>query len=243
MIIAFDIGNSFIKWKIVSHIDNVCIERNSCKLESLAENLQHLSMQRFKKAVFSNVAIKEHVNAIQKLITAEQWYPVKSCKNMLGVTNAYAEPELLGVDRWLTAVEAYNRYQNRAVMVVDAGTAITIDVVDENGVHQGGFIVPSAHLMQQSLATGTARVRVNQNNCQDAYGKDTNCAVKAGLARMMRAWLREELEQFNCQFPRGVILFTGGARLDLMLEQDLISFQFEEDLLLDGLLRVAKTQR
>lgn len=240
MIVAFDIGNSFVKWKISGEFEDISVERGSCKLAELDRSLQHLSSHKFKRVVYSNVTNSEQVNRIQGLIKADQWQAVKSCKNLLGVTNAYSEPELLGVDRWVAAVEAYNRFQSRPVMVVDAGTAITIDVVDADGLHQGGFIVPNGDLMQRSLAMGTNRVRINEKSCEDYYGRSTNCAVKAGLMRMTRAWLREEVDLFNRCFPEGVILFTGGARLDFLLQQDNFNIYFEEDLLLDGLLRVAK---
>lgn len=72
-----------------------------------------------------------------------------------GVTNAYQQVESLGVDRWLVLVGA--RSMNKLpVCVVDCGSAVTIDVMDANGMHRGGVITPGYEMMLASLKQGTA---------------------------------------------------------------------------------------
>ena len=72
-----------------------------------------------------------------------------------GVRNAYPEPRLLGVDRWLAAIAAY-RLARGACCVADIGTAATLDGVAGDGQHLGGFIVPGPELMMRSLWRGTS---------------------------------------------------------------------------------------
>ncbi len=72
-----------------------------------------------------------------------------------GVVNGYADPSLLGVDRWLAVIGAYQRVQG-ACVVADIGTAATVDVVAADGRHRGGYIVPGPQLMVASLLRGTS---------------------------------------------------------------------------------------
>lgn len=71
-----------------------------------------------------------------------------------GVRNAYAHPELLGIDRWAAIVAAYVRFGGPA-LVADCGTALTVDCVDVSGRHLGGWIAPGLGLMLEALARGT----------------------------------------------------------------------------------------
>ncbi|NNE38037.1 MAG: type III pantothenate kinase, partial [Gammaproteobacteria bacterium] len=61
------------------------------------------------------------------------------CDKVSGVTNGYKYVDQLGVDRWMAIIAAWNIVQNN-VMVVDIGSAMTIDLVNKEGVHLGGYI-------------------------------------------------------------------------------------------------------
>jgi type III pantothenate kinase len=71
-----------------------------------------------------------------------------------GVAVAYPEPERLGVDRWLALIAARSLDQ-RAALIVDAGTAITYDLLAADGTHLGGLILPGVHLLREALRSGT----------------------------------------------------------------------------------------
>ncbi len=75
----------------------------------------------------------------------------------LGVRNAYAEPQRLGVDRFLALAAAHARAA-RLQVLVSVGTALTIDALAADGEHLGGLIVPSPELMRRAVVAGTARV-------------------------------------------------------------------------------------
>lgn len=240
MIIAFDIGNSFIKWKVITEGGSF-LERGSCQPSHISKELHRFRDQSFKLALFTNVSDEDLIQNLKELIKADLWRQLTSQKNLLGVTNAYACPEMLGVDRWITAVEAYNKADHQAVMIVDAGTAITLDVVNEGGLHQGGFIVPSEYLMQEILLQRTAKIKLDDGVTSKGYGNNTNCAVRVGIQRMLDAWISYEIQEFKKQFPHGKIYFTGGARIEsdlgLNINDDIV---FDQDLLLDGLIRAGR---
>ncbi len=81
-----------------------------------------------------------------------------------GVVNRYARPTQLGPDRWASLVAARRRALatsgGAACIVVNAGTAVTIDALDADGVFQGGLILPGIRLMVQALADNTAALKV-----------------------------------------------------------------------------------
>ncbi|MDP1069535.1 type III pantothenate kinase, partial [Klebsiella pneumoniae] len=68
----------------------------------------------------------------------------------------------MGVDRWLAMLAAWQRV-GQSCWVVDCGSAITLDLLDAEGRHQGGYILPGLRLMQQSLLGNTAEVRVDRD--------------------------------------------------------------------------------
>ncbi|MET4676193.1 MULTISPECIES: type III pantothenate kinase [unclassified Luteibacter] len=80
--------------------------------------------------------------------------PAQAC----GVTNAYAEPQRLGVDRFLALVDAHAAGRSPCVLA-SVGTALTLDALDAEGRHLGGWIAPGPLLMQQSVLGATVQVR------------------------------------------------------------------------------------
>lgn len=72
-----------------------------------------------------------------------------------GIRNGYREPSQLGADRWMAVVGAARRY-GLPVVVMDLGTASTLDAVDDEGRHLGGLILPGPRAMLDALKGGTA---------------------------------------------------------------------------------------
>ena len=135
-----------------------------------------------------------------------------------GVTNCYAEPGRLGVDRWLAMVEAWHRVGGAAV-VVDCGSALTIDAVDQGGVHRGGYIVPGLRMLESSLLSRTASVRFDEAVTWSslAPGDSTVACVHNGTMRMTVAFITEtvvalqNLVQATCP-----VFVTGGDAMNVM---------------------------
>jgi type III pantothenate kinase len=82
---------------------------------------------------------------------------VRPERSFAGMTTRYANPHQLGVDRWLAALAGFH-LGGGPVCVVDAGTALTVDVVLGDGTHLGGLIAPGPELMRASLTRGTAQL-------------------------------------------------------------------------------------
>jgi len=87
----------------------------------------------------------------------QAWF-ARSEASCSGLRNSYQQPARMGVDRWLAMLAAWQRLQGRAC-VVDAGSALTCDLVSAQGQHEGGYIIPGPTLMERALLLDTERVR------------------------------------------------------------------------------------
>lgn len=167
-----------------------------------------------------------------------------------GVKNGYSEPLQLGVDRWLAMLGARSLTKN-SFIVIDAGTAMTVDSVD-NGKHQGGLIVPGLTTMREGLVKNAAQLR---EDCQSIrlpetkpvegvsslLATDTQSAICGGTLYMASAFVNNLL--FDLQQKKShpyKIYFTGG---DGLLLSSLFSgqSQYIEDLVLLGIINVKES--
>ena len=145
-------------------------------------------------------------------------------------TNSYEAPERLGVDRFLAMLGALELATNREVIVAMAGTALTIDVLDASGAHQGGLIVPGPSLMRASLHRGTAELPfVSASNA--ALGRSTSNAIGAGSVRACVALIAAIAQDF----PAAKLVISGGAAAELQPGLATLAPIYIEDLVLCGL--------
>jgi type III pantothenate kinase len=172
----------------------------------------------------------------------------------LGVRVAYADPSRLGVDRWLALVGARAR-TGGPCLIVDAGTAVTYDLLLPEGRHLGGLILPGAELMRRSLLDGTGIPGPGPSQGSESEGRSTiegpaECrpdpwaaetwsAVAAGSREALAALadrLYDRLAERAGSAP--TLLLTGGdsGRLAPAIDRPL---QLVPDLVLRGLARLA----
>lgn len=161
----------------------------------------------------------------------------RSTKTLAGVTNSYVNPDELGVDRWLAMVAAWNKVKT-ATMVVDAGTAITIDIVGDAGEHLGGYIVPGFDSMRKSLGVDTAQVQINsidEIGADCRLGNDTKQAVYHGLLSMVVYWINQT--RLRAEEICGVIPTTFLAGGDRRILTKVLEYECRNggELVLDGL--------
>lgn len=232
--ILLDIGNSAVKgcldWP---QTDNIF--RCERGIETLLPQLQSLGpvgTPLWLSSVASDAAIEMLSQELQVAGYADQHW-LRSPAEGFGVQNAYAEASALGVDRWLAMVAA-RQVHDGAVLVIDAGTALTLDLVAVNGRHEGGYIIPGVDLMTASLRRDTARVLFKDGLLQSIDpGTSTDACVGAGI------WLTQvaSVRAVMSQHPSHVPLLTGG-RGQSLLELG-IQATYRPQLVLEGLAIVA----
>jgi type III pantothenate kinase len=122
------------------------------------------------------------------------------------------EPDKVGTDRVVSAAAAYAVVED-AVAVADFGTAVTIDLVDQQGIFQGGVICPGFEMSAEALEKHTAQLpQVKVTKPKAPYGKSTAEAINAGLYYSAIATLQEVIRRYAekiGKWPHTVI--TGSA--------------------------------
>ena len=159
-----------------------------------------------------------------------------------GVKNAYSNPAQLGVDRWLTLIAVHNQYSTPAC-IVDSGTAITIDVIKEDGQHLGGLILPGFELMRGALLNNTHIPRVQPiKSMFDLLGKDTESAVASACINSAAALVERVLHSATEKLGTQPIVLMTGSDAAVLQSALTIPTQLQWDLVMTGLSVVATGQ-
>ena len=218
--LLLDLGNSF--WKLARSDDVAFSEVLVGRYDELGR--LDAAVGAHSGAVDSvwlaSVADREKAHAVQRALQrslAVDVRQVTSTDPMPDLVSGYRKPEQLGIDRLLAMVAA--RAQTRQPLcVVDAGTAVTIDFVDPQGRHLGGFILPGLRMFRQCLLDNTAIPRDQDVEEQALLGRDTPTAV----ALAGRFAVSGIVEHFLC--GRGALFanmrtqtFVGGGDADEFL--------------------------
>lgn len=225
-VLLLDVGNSRVKWRLTT----LSGERYYGDCDATHVALQTW-VEQPQRVMVSSVRVQADLHTQLELIFGQrlQWLkePLPSWPQF---KHCYPEPSRLGVDRWL-AMLGGRVQQSGDLLVVDAGTALTIDLFSSDNRHQGGYIVPGLRMAQNALFSGTDRVRAYQDE-QDkqeiAPGKNTLNCVAAGVLRQNLALVQSLLDEY----PEHQPLITGG---DGQLLASRLGLSYSPDLIFDGM--------
>lgn len=175
MILLLDIGNTRVKW---AWLEEFGLGASSAAAHDTTQRAWQAEIEADGRVphriVVSNVAgaaVRDvvvdwavgHFSLAPEVLVSE--------RDAFGVRNAYAKPEMLGIDRWLALVAA-RRASTRPTCVLNAGTALTVDALDGDGRHLGGFIVPGLQLLNDSLSQANAATGVPVESLADPFSAD-----------------------------------------------------------------------
>jgi type III pantothenate kinase len=207
-----DSGNSCFK---VGKIENSSItEVKRYASEQLSELLELISG---KKIIISHVGSEKTYNSIKKKCTIlfrlvnDMNFPFQS---------EYQTMESWGVDRACNMVAAHEFYPNQNVLVVDIGTCIKFDLMNSNGVYQGGSISPGIKLRFLSLHEGTAKLPLlDPTSDYNLIGKSTNESITNGIMKGLEREIKGLIKSYKKKNKHLRIIVTGG---------DLFYFDFKQ---------------
>ncbi len=165
---------------------------------------------------------------------------ITSAKQALGVTNAYTDPEQLGCDRWASMLAAYHETKS-SVLVVNLGTALTIDAIDAEGVHLGGLICPGIYLQQQALDSGTSINCLPDFDVAQEYKLFTNATaqgIASGTIYSISALIDKSYQELAKQDSNAICYLAGGdaEKIKGLLQCPYI---LQESLVLKGMALIA----
>lgn len=225
--LILDIGNSAVKWGQFAN----GVLRDTGRLELDRSDFAHpAAWQAALKDVLPDAGVRAGIVSVvpdanapaQAAVTASTGAPARvlQTEGWLPFTLAYKTPQTLGTDRLAAAAGAWLDYgmateanPARSVLAVDAGTALTIEVVRHDATYLGGVIAPGPRLLRDALATGGAQLpAIDLNVPAHPTGTSTEHALQSGIMHGfagMAEGLVARLEATLPDTPR--ILLTGGA--------------------------------
>jgi type III pantothenate kinase len=246
VILLVDIGNSRVKWSVLD-AGALAPQRAAAHAGWSDDDWRRelFTAPGIRRVVVASVAGPE---CVDRLRAAANAYPgcdvqvVVTSGEAGGVRNAYPEPRLLGVDRWLAVIAAH-RLTGTACCVVDVGTAATIDAVTADGRHLGGFIVPGPDLMVASLLHGTRDLESHSAASADdggsLFANNTRDAIERGAVVALAALAERSARDLQrITGAASSLLVTGGAA-PRVLPYLRCAAQYIPDLVLQGLAAVA----
>jgi len=187
MILLVDIGNARIKWALQdadSWTAGEPLLRNNRAFKDIARPAWK-ELDAPERVVVSNVAGDEYRKSVQTWVKRRwkinpEFLPVTA--QQCGVKNAYTTPQRLGADRWASLLAAHAHYKGPAV-IIDCGTAITIDALAADVTHLGGLIVPGMELMTHALTSHAPGIQIEDADNQEIslLGRSTEAALSGGV--------------------------------------------------------------
>jgi type III pantothenate kinase len=132
---------------------------------------------------------------------------VRAQQQQCGVSNYYALPDQLGTDRWAALIAAWHRVGS-AVLVVNCGTATTIDALSDQGEFMGGLILPGIALMQRNLVAQAAQLEHGEGVYQ-AFPRNTADAILSGALQATCGAIQRQYALLEDE--RVPVLLTGGS--------------------------------
>ena len=239
-VLELDLGNTRGKWRLLEG-RNVrargSMPTAAVRSGELPPEWLELCPQRVRAANVAGTGISA---ALQDAVGAQFGLAVEFARvehRRAGVTCAYSDIAKLGVDRWLAVLAAYQR-SRRAALIVDCGSAVTLDLVDNGGQHLGGYILPGLELMRRALFKDTDAVKVPQAlqaGMSLAPGRDTDSAVNRGLPLMVLGAVDRAYQILVAAGSAEPLLWLTGGDGPFFSSVCAVPHQLVPELVLDGL--------
>jgi type III pantothenate kinase len=265
MILLIDVGNSRIKWVginsnnltqiiIANRADQIAINHRGNTLTILENIIQtFLPIQK----IFMVHVLGEVFDTKVKQLATQYSIPLQliySQSRAYGISTHYVQASKLGADRFVAMLAAYQSRKNKACIVIDCGTAITIDTVNRFGEHIGGVILPGLSLCKESLNKKAKNLQkigepsqVDQPTMLDKttlFATDTQYGIQSGCYYGLAGAIKDicqkmEKTLIKCDIHStkiNKIICGGDAKAFYPL---LSSYQLKADLVMDGLVYIA----
>lgn len=256
LILELDLGNTQAKWRFLE--DELTVSRGMHRYDSgftnLIESVSNISGSTINEIVGCRVVsvagkvIDDQLEESWQRASSAPLHFAKVSPECAGVRCGYTEVAQMGVDRW-SAVLAASRITSDPCFIIDAGTALTIDVLGENRQHLGGCIFPGVGLLIESLRVQTAipNERIPDTNMllssadrDFTLGASTSDAILGAVNMAYRGYIEGVISSVG---SASVVVVTGGHSryVERLVEKfiDLGSNHMRvavvEDLVLDGL--------
>jgi len=237
--LLLDIGNTRIKWAVreagsigtpqaLSHGDPAWLAGFDAALALMPEPAEVLI-----------AAVAPELLTLDALRVLEARWPrcpsmrAQSAARLARFSSAYAQPERLGVDRFLACAAAAESLQ--PLLLLGCGTALTIDLIDADGRHHGGLIAPAPETMRAAVLSRTARVHWLRAGAAQDFGSNTEDCLESGVWTAAAGMVERALRKGTAVLGAVPVLMAhGGAAAALASLLD-VPLRIVPDLVMQGL--------
>jgi type III pantothenate kinase len=235
MNLVIDIGNTCSKIAIFNQKDLVKIVYDSNEsLEKLKDLYQEFSCKKgiIASVIELNATIHSQLNALPI-----DWFFLNH-NTPLPITNSYKSPTTLGYDRIAAVVGANEIFPSQNLLVIDAGTAITYDFLNDKNEYLGGNISPGINMRFKALHNFTNQLPlIDKEGEIPLWGYDTTTAIRSGVVQGVKFEITENIRLFKEKYANLLVFLTGGEQIpfDCNIKNSIFADSF---LLLKGLNRI-----
>lgn len=233
MNLIVDAGNSFLKLAVFEDDSLLSIHKTD-----YAEVMPLLKkVLKENKITNSIIASTTHLDPdVLAFLSARTKCLELSHQTNLPLKNAYNTPETLGLDRLALACSAIKQFPKQNILIIDAGTCITYDFVDKNGVYQGGAISPGLSMRFKAMHNFTGKLPLISADDYQAsqIGQSTKASMQIGVVEGMINEINGFVQSYQVDYEDLTVILTGGDH-QLLLTRLKNSIFATSNFLIEGL--------
>lgn len=211
MILLIDSGNTRTKWHLSTasgrHLEGSWANSGDDSLLTLSRHGPGISRVAVSTVGSdqASASLRETIRKLTDAPVAFYWAE----KQRFGLINSYNDPRMMGADRWHGMVGAWCAHRS-SLAVIDAGSAVTVDYVRNDGCHLGGYILPGLGMMRRSLRMDAARIGFEHDDQLNTVpGQNTSECTNHGLA-WLSAGVIDRIHMDCKSLKLDKLLVTGG---------------------------------
>lgn len=211
MKLIIDIGNTTTK--LVAFDGDEPIDEEKLEGHSLEGLQEFASRYQFECGIVASVR-DLGADAEQRIEALS--FPILrlSSETPIPIHNCYRTPKTLGTDRLAAAVGASTLKPGQDLLIIDAGTCITYEVIDAQGNYWGGNIAPGMQMRLRALHEFTARLPLVEPEGEvPGMGYDTETAIRSGVLRGMKYEIEGYIRSMRAKYPHLLVFLTGGNNI------------------------------
>jgi type III pantothenate kinase len=255
--LLIDVGNTRIKWLMLN--DGSKVVSAVCPCDAYAhngdfENAVHqcfssidFSSESECRVIVSNVAgnkASQEINAFFEV----QWKVtplfIAVTRNVADIQNNYEQLSELGVDRWIAVVGARQLFDKGSLIVINCGTAITVDLLDGLNVFQGGAILPGFDLSMSALSKADGIDRFQSSDVGSVLGVTTQECVRLGVFSACVGGIERMISNICSLLSSGELsklnIVVSGGSANLFLGATTLDCEYDPNVIIRGLYRLSK---
>ncbi|MEL4457019.1 type III pantothenate kinase [Lutimonas vermicola] len=213
MNLVIDIGNSQIKVAVFD--ETILIFKDNFKTETFLSGILDVTDQyNVEKGIISHVAQIDK----QILVSLKEIVPLIELNHetKLPFFNKYLTPKTLGVDRLALIAAASSQFPDENTLVIDAGSCITFDLLNEFGEYFGGSISPGIEMRYKAVNHYTANLPLlSKSESIPEVGNSTENAIHRGILNGVIQEIEGVIEQYKWKYQKLTVVLTGGDTIFL----------------------------